>query len=74
MNTAIEPQKSCLKSLKKLFGLRHEPYRFRDPGLARSFVQTAITTNYIVMGDCPEFWVVAPVDAEKLVKLGYELV
>jgi hypothetical protein len=60
-------------SLKKHFGLRHEPHRFRDLGLAQSFVKSARSSNCIVMGNHPELWVVVPADATKLVKLGYEM-
>jgi hypothetical protein len=60
-------------SLKSRLGLRHEPHRFTDFALAQSFAARPGNCNCVVMGDHPELWVVVPADAEKLVRIGYEL-
>lgn len=61
------------QTLKLLLGLRHEPHRFTDLGLANRFAGRPGSSTCVVMGNHPEVWVVVPADAEKLVRLGYEL-
>lgn len=52
---------------KQIYG-----YRFRSLALARSFAGKAIRPLWIILGDHPEFWVVRPVDADRLERAGYE--
>jgi len=30
--------------------------------------------NHVIMGDCPWYWVVSPVDGQRLERAGYEMV
>ena len=52
---------------KQIYG-----YRFRSLGLARNFANRATKPLWIILGDHPEFWVVRPVDADRLERAGYE--
>jgi len=47
-------------------------YRFRSLELARGFASKATKALWIILGDHPEFWVVRPVDADRLERAGYE--
>jgi hypothetical protein len=49
-------------------------FKFKDLGLAESFVNRCSYPMRIVMGDHPMYWVVTPADAQRLVKAGYELI
>lgn len=58
--------------MKNIPGLLNQPYRFQSPFAAYRFAANATKPMSIILGDCPEFWVVSPADAEGLVKMGYE--
>ena len=47
-------------------------FRFRSLRLAKSFANRATKPLWIMLGDHPEFWVVRPVDADRLERAGYE--
>jgi hypothetical protein len=46
--------------------------RFRSLALARAARDRAVKPMRIVIGDAPEYWLVIPLDAERLVRAGYE--
>ncbi|OPZ66458.1 MAG: hypothetical protein BWY82_03003 [Verrucomicrobia bacterium ADurb.Bin474] len=46
--------------------------RFYSLELAESCVSRMIKPGRIILGDFSEYWVVLPVDAERLVRAGYE--
>ena len=46
--------------------------RFRSLALARAAREHAVKPVRILLGDHPEYWVVTPADAERLVRAGYE--
>lgn len=56
-----------------LNNLQHEPIRFASRSVAEAFVNRAVVTYMIVLGDDQNFWVVCPSDAERLIKAGYEV-
>lgn len=47
-------------------------FRFSSLEQAMSFADHTVKPQRIVLGDHPQFWVVRPVDAERLVRAGYE--
>jgi len=48
---------------------------FRSLGTARSVCyERSVRPMRIILGDYPEFWVVTPADAERLIRAGYEMV
>jgi hypothetical protein len=53
-------------------GVVTAPYQFRSLRLARSFADNSQARMRVVMGDAGVFWVVAPADAARLERAGYE--
>lgn len=52
---------------------------FRDYELAASYASRCVKTHWIVLGDNDgegegEYWVVTPADAQRLERVGYEMV
>lgn len=47
-------------------------FSFRSLDLARSFASGCHKPHRVMLGDHPQYWVVCPADAERLVKAGYE--
>jgi hypothetical protein len=47
-------------------------FRFHSLEVATRFAYGATKPQRIILGDHPEFWVVRPVDAERLAQAGYE--
>jgi len=68
----VQNAKENAMRLTTINGRRVYGFRFRSLELAQSFVNHATKPLRIVLGDHPEFWVVRPVDAERLVRAGYE--
>lgn len=60
-------------TLKARLGLRNQPFIFNDPGLAQSFADRCHKPHVVVLWECPQFLVVCPSDAARLVKAGYEI-
>lgn len=60
-------------SLKARLGLRSQPFIFHDPCLAQSFADRCRKPQVVVLWECPQFLVVPPSDAARLVKAGYEI-
>lgn len=61
-----------MNRLAKINGKQVYGFRFRSIEAARGFAYGATRPQRIILGDQPEFWVVRPVDAERLVRAGYE--
>lgn len=53
--------------------LRSEPSRFTLLSGAKRCQKASTKETLIVLGQDMKFWVVLPVDAHKLIKLGYEV-
>jgi hypothetical protein len=49
------------------------PFIFRSLGLAWDFAYRSKLPLSVVMGDCPQFWVVTHREAGWLLRAGYEL-
>ncbi|MFN8993198.1 MAG: hypothetical protein ACK5X3_05970 [Pseudomonadota bacterium] len=48
------------------------PIKFTSLSTANSFVNNAIKSMAVMMGDDNKFWVVTMADAQRLEKVGYE--
>jgi hypothetical protein len=68
----VENKENAMNRLIKINGRQIYGFRFQSPELAKSFAEQATKPQRIILGDHPEFWVVRPVDAERLVRAGYE--
>ena len=53
-------------------GRRIRIQRFRSLAPARVARKASMKPMRVVLGDCPEYWLVTPADAERLVRAGYE--
>jgi hypothetical protein len=58
--------------LTTINGMQIYGFRFHSLEVATRFAYEASKPQRIILGDHPEFWVVRPVDAERLVRAGYE--
>lgn len=52
--------------------LKNEPVRFSDLKNAQSFADRCIKLHMVILGDDDKFWVVLPVDFERLIRAGYQ--
>ena len=57
----------------KNLSLRYNPTQFISREAAFSWANNCIKLHMVVLGDNGKFWVVCFSDAQKLVRLGYEL-
>lgn len=62
-----------MKNLKSTLGLRSNPDQLSSRDAAFRWAEKCIKLHMVVLGDNGKFWVVCFADAQKLVKLGYEL-
>jgi hypothetical protein len=62
-----------MKNLKQTLGLRHNPDQLSSREAAFRLANNCIKLHMVVLGDNCKFWVVCFSDAQKLVKLGYEI-
>jgi hypothetical protein len=51
---------------------KNTPIKFTSLSTANNFVNNAIKSMAVMMGDDNKFWVVTMVDAQRLEKVGYE--
>jgi hypothetical protein len=60
------------KTTKAAYGLRYEPAKFVDRGLAFKNAASCIKPHRVMLGDDMRYWVVCPADAQRLERQGIE--
>ncbi len=64
---------SKAQEIQKQHGLKYQPSIYRNEALARSALSHYVKPHRIILGNCPEFWIVCHADAERLLRAGYEM-
>jgi hypothetical protein len=74
METTLEFNQESIRILKFEGIIQGQVLSYQSLSNARSASNThSKKPMRVIMGDCPWFWVVSPVDAERLITAGYEL-
>ena len=62
-----------MENLKLALGLRYNVDQFSSIEAATRWANNCIKLHIVVMGDNGKFWVACFADAQRLVKMGYEV-
>ena len=60
--------------MNKVEAIKRTAFRFHDPAIAEAFVGRSPRPMRQVLGDDETIWVIEPADAQKLERLGFEIV
>lgn len=61
-----------MKKLQQELGLEYAPLVFKSEASAWACADRFDPPMTVILGDCPQYWVVSMADAEKLIQAGYE--